>query len=84
MFEVRTARCFMSRARIRPFGLWIRPPPPLPISFIPQLLSLYLTPIELVHCRLFNPCRTVFNRLTLLIAYCVGVDSERDPWVAVP
>jgi hypothetical protein len=43
-----------------------------------------LTPIELIHCKLFNPRRTVFNCITLLIADHVRIDSQRYPWVTVP
>jgi len=43
-----------------------------------------LTPIELVDCELFNPSRTMFNRVALLVAYHVCVDSQGYPWVTVP
>ena len=70
-------------------GMWVRSPPPLPISFIPQLLFLHLTPIhrltpiELIHCELLNPRRTVFNCTALLVTYHVRIDSQRDSWVTV-
>ena len=43
-----------------------------------------LTPIELMHGVLFNPSKTVFNCTALLVTYYVRVDSQRDPWIAVP
>src|SRR5260370_965655 len=52
---------------------WVRSPPPLPISFISLHLFLgltpnhRLTPIELIHCKLLNPRRTVFNCTALLV-----------------
>jgi hypothetical protein len=67
-----------------------RSPPPLPNLLIPLILFLLLTPIrrltpiELIHGKLSNPSRTVFNRITLLVTYHVRVDSERDPRVTVP
>src|SRR6266404_619702 len=71
-------------------ALIVRSPPPLPISFISLHLFLGLTPIhrltpnELVDCKLFNPCRTMFNGVTLLTADNVRIDSQRYPWVTVP
>src|SRR5262249_53927372 len=43
-----------------------------------------LTPIELIHCKLFDPCRTVFNCVALLVTNHVCIDSQRDPWITVP
>jgi hypothetical protein len=43
-----------------------------------------LTPIELIHCKLFNPRRTIFNRTALLVTDHVCIDSQRNPWVTVP
>ena len=43
-----------------------------------------LTPIELIHSKLFNPCRTVFNCIALLVPDHVRIDSQRNPWVTVP
>lgn len=60
--------------------LQIRSPPPLPISLIPQRLFFFvtpvhgLTPIELIYRELFNSCRTVFNRVMLLVPNNVRVD----------
>jgi hypothetical protein len=59
-------------------------PPPPTISFIPQHLFLRLTPIESIHRKLFNSSRTVFNRFTLLIAYHVRVEAQRDPGGTIP
>ena len=42
-----------------------------------------LTPIELIHCKLFNPRRTVFNCTALLVTYHVRIDSQRNTWVTV-
>ena len=43
-----------------------------------------LTPIELIHSELFNPGRTIFNCIALLIANDVRIDSQCYPWVTVP
>jgi hypothetical protein len=67
-----------------------KPPPPLPNLLIQQSLfldlttELHLTTIELVHSEFLNPCRTVFNRITLIISYNVSIYSKRYSWVAVP
>src|SRR5882762_5539623 len=68
----------------------IRSPPPLPNYFSSLHLFLdltpyqRLTPIELIHCKLFNPRRTNFNGVTLLRTNHVRVDSKRYPWITVP
>jgi hypothetical protein len=43
-----------------------------------------LTPIELIHRVLFNSCRTVFYRVTLLVADHMRVHAKRNPCVTVP
>jgi hypothetical protein len=67
-----------------------RSPPPLPNYFISlhfflDLTPIHrLTPIELIHCELFDPCRTVFNCVALLVTNHVRIDSQRYPWITVP
>ena len=51
-------------------------------AFVLGLTPIYrLTPIELIHCKLLNPRRTVFNCTALLVTYHVRIDSQRDSWI---